>query len=272
MKDMSFHFKVGSFNCVAIKDSEDENINMNALLIQTGQQRVLIDPGLGTDPWPGFGGVLKRLAEMKITPDKIDVVILSHTDFDHISACVENGEPTFSRARHFLLQEELDFWSAKPQRLREDADIDATFREVGVPVSFLRLEQLRDKLEPVASGTEVVPGIRMVSAGGHTPGHSVIEINSGGEQLWFIGDLLYTPEDIHDPEWYAVFDFDPARAVATRKRLLTQLVREQILAMGCHLPFPGVGYFSEYGQGWTWTAHNPNLETQTALDQVKVGQ
>ena len=264
MKGMSVHFQVGDFDCVAIKDAEDVNIHMNTLLIQTGQQRLLIDPGLGTDLWPGFGGTLAALTEMEITPDEIDGVILSHADFDHIGGAVNNGKPTFSRVRHFLLQEELDFWSAKPLRFREDADVEPIFREVGIPNSFLRLEQLRDNLEPVASGNEVVPGVRMMSAGGHTPGHALIEITSGGERLWFIGDMLYTPEDIQDPEWYAVADFDPARAVATRKRLLPQLVREQIRVMGYHLPFPGIGYFSDYGQGWTWTADSPNKQKASA--------
>lgn len=269
MKGMSRHFKVGKFDCAAIKDAEDENIHMNVLLIQTGQHRVLIDSGLGRDLWPGFAGLLGGLAELNLTPDDIDAVIFSHADFDHTGGAVDDGTPTFSRARHFLLQEEWDFWSAKPQRLRDDADIDAAMREVGIPRAFLCLEQLRDKLEPVASGSEVVPDIRMVAAGGHTPGHAVIEITSGGERLWFIGDMLYTPEDTHDPEWYAVADFDPARAVATRKRLLPQLVREQILVMGYHLPFHGVGYFSEYGQGWTWTPHNLEDGQLAAVDKAE---
>src|SRR5512139_1039335 len=101
MKGKSVHFKVGGFDCVAIKDAEDENIHMNVLLIQTGQHRVLIDPGLGTDLWPGFAGTLACLIEMKIAPDEIDVVILSHADFDHTGGAVDNGKPTFSRARHF---------------------------------------------------------------------------------------------------------------------------------------------------------------------------
>jgi glyoxylase-like metal-dependent hydrolase (beta-lactamase superfamily II) len=44
--------------------------------------------------------------------------------------------------------------------------------------------------------------------GGHTPGHSVVRLASGGDRLTFLGDAVF-PDHFDHPDWYNAFDHDP---------------------------------------------------------------
>jgi glyoxylase-like metal-dependent hydrolase (beta-lactamase superfamily II) len=39
----------------------------------------------------------------------------------------------------------------------------------------------------------VAPGVRVCRTGGHTPGHSIVRLESGGDRLTFAGDTVSTP-------------------------------------------------------------------------------
>ena len=80
MSNDLFRFNVGHFSCIALQD--DVEGNTNVLLINTGQHRVLIDTGNGDATSPP-GQLLDRLSAVGMSPAEIDVVILSHADFDH---------------------------------------------------------------------------------------------------------------------------------------------------------------------------------------------
>ena len=112
--------------------------------------------------------------------------------------------------------------------------------------------QLQSKLELIEAEVEIVPGIRVLAAPGHTPGYTVIEISSDGEKLLYIGDLIYDPKDIQDSEWYSVFDFDPKQVVITRNIIFERAVRNDALLMATHVPFPGLGRISKQPSGWVW--------------------
>jgi glyoxylase-like metal-dependent hydrolase (beta-lactamase superfamily II) len=72
-------------------------------------------------------------------------------------------------------------------------------------------------------------------------------VSSDKNQMIFIGDLIYDPKEIADPNWYSIFDFDPVQVVATRQRVLAQAARERTLLMAYHVPFPGLGYVTQQG-------------------------
>lgn len=253
MENTVFHFRVGHFNCLAIRDGAEDDFDRNVVLVNTGQQRLLIDTGNGYDFEPNRGLLLDRLRAVDISPADINVVILSHADWDHIGGAVgKSGDVTFPQARYVLAQAEWDFWSSKPERLRPSDDFDEAFRWLSQNLPETRLAQLRDVLDLVDFDTEIVPGIRLMAAPGHTPGYAVITVSSGEERFLFIGDLLYDPKDIEDPNWYSVYDFDPKRVVITRNRIFEQAARERSLLMAYHLPFPGLGYISPNGPGWRW--------------------
>jgi glyoxylase-like metal-dependent hydrolase (beta-lactamase superfamily II) len=262
MENDFFRFQIGHFNCLVIQDRHDGDHIVsprNVLFVHTGQQQIIIDPGLGHDLIPGspYQGVLRdKLLTVGISSAEVDLILLSHADLDHVSGAVDEiGHAVFPNARCALLREEAAFWSSSLERLLPNDAYDEELRRICHDIPRARLQQLRDKLQIVDSEAEVVPGVRVIAASGHTPGHTAIAISSDDESLLFIGDLVYTPQDFENPDWYSIYDFDPKQAIATRQRVFAQAVREHQLLMAYHLPFPGLGYVTQEGSGWRWIEH-----------------
>ena len=55
---------------------------------------------------------------------------------------------------------------------------------------------------------EVAPGVLVWRTGGHTPGHSVVRVTSGGDRLTFLGDAIF-PVGFDHPDWHNGFEHDP---------------------------------------------------------------
>jgi glyoxylase-like metal-dependent hydrolase (beta-lactamase superfamily II) len=97
----------------------------------------------------------------------------------------------------------------------------------------------------------VVPGIRAVSAFGHTPGHTAFHVADGNAQFMYVADATNRPELLaRRPDFHIVFDFDPAMAEAARRRLYDRVAAERIRITGYHFPFPANGYMAKEGNGY----------------------
>lgn len=202
-------------------------------LVNTGSELVLFDTGLGQ------GGIQAALADAGVTPDQINVVVITHMHPDHIGGMTTNDAPTFPNARYVTSSPEYDFWAAQDPGNR-----------VGDLVAA-KVTPLAEKMTFVENGGDVSSGITAVAAYGHTPGHTVYHLESNGQRLVLTADLAnhYVWSFAH-PEWEVRFDMDKAAATASRRDVLGMLAADKVPMIGYHMPFPAAGFVEPRGDGF----------------------
>ena len=223
------------------------------LLIETGRRVALIDTGAGPGG-PSSGAIVARLEMAGIRPRDVDTVILTHAHPDHIGGAIgPGGRALFSNARHVLSEYEWEFWA----RGRPDLAAMRVPHEVSAaigPLAKRSIETLRFQIETVDREREVIPGVRVLPAPGHTPGHLAVVIASGRERLLHIGDAAVHPLHIELPELQNGFDQNPQQAARTRRELLELATAEHMRLMAFHFPFPSVGQIAGRPDGgWDWS-------------------
>jgi len=199
-------------------------------LVNTGAELVLFDTGVSAD------GMVAALAAAGITPDQIDVVVLTHMHGDHIGGMMTNGAPTFANARYVTGSTEHNFWAAAGNE-----GFDAMVRPLNDRFTFLE------------DGGAVMGGLTAMAATGHTPGHMAYMIESDGQRLALIADAANHPVwSVAYPDWEVRFDADKAAAAATRRALFGMLAAEKVPFIGYHMPFPAIGYVETRDTGFRY--------------------
>jgi glyoxylase-like metal-dependent hydrolase (beta-lactamase superfamily II) len=95
--------------------------------------------------------------------------------------------------------------------------------------------QLADIVQP---DHEIMTGIRLQPAFGHSPGNVVIAVEAGAERAMLSGDVMHHPVQIERPDWCSVFDQDRAQARATREQLLQSVADDHTYLIGAHFAGP----------------------------------
>jgi glyoxylase-like metal-dependent hydrolase (beta-lactamase superfamily II) len=140
---------------------------------------------------------------------------------------------------------EWDFWFS------DDAFNEAP--EMFVSVARKNLEPIQDHVNLVDHESKVLPGISVIPAPSHTPGHMVASISSGDGQLLYIGDTALHPLHLEHPNWTSIYDILPEQAAASKRRIFDRAAAEKSLVIGQHFPpFPSLGYVVKQREGWGW--------------------
>jgi glyoxylase-like metal-dependent hydrolase (beta-lactamase superfamily II) len=221
----------------------------NCYVIRTVDHTILIETGGGDkmDPLARERMKLPPVGEpLSIDPDSVDIVINSHLHWDHCGGNTiltpSGPAPAFPRARYFAPRGE---WEHAHERHVRDAVsyIDANYDPL--------VESGRMTL--VDDGHEVVPGVRMHSAPGHTRDMMVVTAESRGETFVFLSDLV--PSTSHlKPTWVMGFDLYPLDTIATRTLWLTRVVEGDWLCGFAHdheVAFARVGVDPRTGQSYS---------------------
>jgi glyoxylase-like metal-dependent hydrolase (beta-lactamase superfamily II) len=213
---------------------------LSPLLVDTGQDLVLIDPSAGTEHnQPEIDRLVDSLRDAGAEPAGIDAVVLTHCHPDHYTGCADaEGQPLFPNARYYVQQAEWDQWQdpANPEE-----DFAAVFRQLLLP--------LRDRFILLDGEESIVPGVDAISTPGHSRGHMSLSI---GGQLVVLGDALIHPVTIEHPDWVGEFERLPDLVIQSRRKLLRRLADERLWAIGYHFPLPGTGRVTAARDGWQW--------------------
>jgi glyoxylase-like metal-dependent hydrolase (beta-lactamase superfamily II) len=226
---------------------------LNAVIVRSGDKTILIDAGLGSDPelhLPRAGQLIKRLEAAGIDLASVTDLVLTHMHMDHVGGLLVDGvkERLRKDLRIHVAAAELKFWEAP--------DFTHTNMPQGFPDALRAaakrfVKEYSSQIRQFDEEHEVAPGVVVRRTGGHTPGHSVVRVASGGDALTFAGDAVFAV-GFDQPEWHNGFEHDPEEAARVRIRLLRELAKTGELLVATHMPFPSVGHVAVAGDAFRW--------------------
>ena len=217
-------------------------MGLNCLVVRGGGKTVLVETGVGskTGRTPGAAGtegsgaLLQNLAREGIRPEDVDIVVNTHLHFDHAggNTVIAEGKPApaFPRARYLIQKGEWQVASRPNERTR------ATY----LAENFEPLEDAR-QVELVDGEAEIIKGLRLLPAPGHTADHCIVEMNSGDELALYVGELAQHPVMLERIAWISAFDVLPLVSLETKKRVLERALERRALIVSVHAPYPGLG-------------------------------
>jgi len=217
-------------------------VGLNSLVVRGSGKTVLVDTGCGSKSTraPGAmdiehtGTLVENLHVEGISPGDIDVVLNTHLHFDHCGGNTtdEDGDlrPTYPNAAYVIQKGEWEAATHPNERTR------GTYLDENI-------EPLSDanQVELVTGEQEIVPGLRMVPAPGHTEDHIVVEVESGGDYALYIGELSQHPVQLERLAWISAFDIMPVVSLETKKRFAEKAIERNATIVSVHHEYPGLG-------------------------------
>jgi glyoxylase-like metal-dependent hydrolase (beta-lactamase superfamily II) len=226
----------------------------NAFLINTGSKLVLVDTGAGALFGPTLGKFVANLKAAGYKPEQIDEIYITHMHGDHVGGLVNNGQRVFPNAVVRAGKADADFWLSQANMDKAPADKKGFFQ--GAMGSINPYVQA-NRFKPIESDGELVPGVSAVAEHGHTPGHTTYVVESKGQKLVLVGDLIHVAAvQMDNPQVTVAYDSDEKAAYAARKKVFDAAAKGNYLIGAAHLQFPGIGYLATLGKGYRWTPVN----------------
>lgn len=219
--------------------AEDNTIQLalRPFLAERGRDKVVIEVGIGgrwDEKWRSIYAIERptpledALAACGVAPEDVTHVVASHCHFDHVGAQVAERDgrlvPLFPNARHLAPALEIEV-ARRPDHVRR-----ASYRaEDVVPIEQAGL------LQGYSGDAELLPGLRVHEAAGHSDGLHVITLNEDGpgETAIFWTDLVPTGHHVQ-PAYIMAYDLDVPRSYASRSRWLARAAEAGWLGLLYH--------------------------------------
>ncbi|MGW9128961.1 YtnP family quorum-quenching lactonase, partial [Paenibacillus chitinolyticus] len=197
-------------------------LRADPILVEAHGKRILIESGMGngrlTDKQKrNFGLVeesqlVESLASKGLTPEDIDIVIMTHMHYDHANGLVswKDGQlvSTFSKAVIYV--QELEWAEMREPNIRS--------RNTYWEENWRPIEQ---QVQTYAERVEVLPGISLHHTGGHSHGHAIVKMESGGQLILHMADIM--PTHAHQNSlWVMAYDDYPMTSIFAKEEWIKE--------------------------------------------------
>lgn len=198
------------------------------LLLVSDSKKILIDTGMGSK-WSQKNKEIyaidqestslnKSLSELKLKPEDITDVILTHLHFDHTggSTVLNNGklEPAFPNATYYVQKQNYQ-WAVNPSERDKGSYIKENFvplMEAGVLMQIEGEKQFDDEID-------------FIIVNGHTFGQQLLKLSDSSNTFLYCCDLF--PTTAHIPLPYVMgYDLQPLITVEEKKKILKKAFEE----------------------------------------------
>ena len=225
-------------------DGDMALVSVHTWVVRTPQKTILVDTCNGNHKPRAMEEMsmldtdwLERLVASGVKPDEVDAVVCTHLHLDHVgwNTTLEGSEwvPTFPNARYFVNKTEFDFWNPE-QTDQTGLEFNGNVFDDSVKPVFDRdLVEMWD-----GDGCEVDDCLHLELAAGHTPGHSVGWIRSGGDHALLSGDSMHSAVQVYRPDWNSGFCLAGDQAAVTRRSLLEQCIERDAVLLPAHFSAP----------------------------------
>ncbi|WP_100402074.1 YtnP family quorum-quenching lactonase [Bacillus sp. FJAT-42315] len=205
-----------------VNEKNQIELRTDPIFFQLEGKNILIEAGIGNDRLSdkqkrNYGvaeesQVEESLNQLGLTPEDIDIVLMTHMHFDHVLGLtkVVDGELTPAFPNAVIYTSETEWQEMRQPNIRSK---NTYWKE--------NWEAITDQIETFQEELEVIPGVKMIHSGGHSDGHSIIIIEHGGETLIHMADLM--PTHAHQNVlWVMAFDDYPMDSIAMKQKYLPE--------------------------------------------------
>lgn len=228
------------------------------ILVQFEGHNILIDSGIGSGKLTerqkrnlgvsAESRVEEELAELGLAPEDIDTVLMTHLHGDHAAGLTKPAGDSYV--------------SAFPNAKIHVSAIE--WEEMQHPNIRSRNTYWKENWEPVQGQVETFEGektlfgaITMIHTGGHSNGHAVIKLESGGETVLHMADIM--PTHAHqNPLWVLAYDDYPMDSIYAKEKLL-----KEALAGGYYFSF----YHDAYHRLVKWSEDGKEIVESVAYEK-----
>jgi glyoxylase-like metal-dependent hydrolase (beta-lactamase superfamily II) len=236
-----------------LTDTDELAASVGGFLVEVADRRIVVDAGVGPvnlklPPAVFSGGrFLESLERTGVKRSDVTDVVFTHLHADDCGwVTCGNGhrELTFPNAAHRVSHAEWEYWTGGHAEAERDDGLG--------PDPEATLGALSGLLVLVEDGDEIAPGVTVIATPGHTPGHVSLRVESNGERAILVGDTVYGPIHLLEPDWHVAFDGNRQQARESRRRIFRELAEPHTIGAGIHFPDTAFGQYIPSGFGQMW--------------------
>ncbi|HLU22823.1 MAG TPA: MBL fold metallo-hydrolase [Bacillaceae bacterium] len=210
-----------------VNEKNQIELRTDPIYLNVNGKHVLIESGIGngkfTDKQKRNFGVTEEssintsLARLGLKPTDIDIICMTHLHFDH--AC---GLTTSSNNGYLSVFPNAIIYTSEVE-WNEMCNPNIRSRNTYWEENW---ECIEEQMVTFKNELIIEDTIKMVHTGGHSAGHSLIVIESAGERVVHMGDLM--PTHAHQNVlWVLAYDDYPMDSIRNKQKWVTETMQAQ---------------------------------------------